>query len=90
MPHSKTRCGRDEWIQLMDAYEAGGLTQRQFCEHHGLAYSTFSYWRKRLSPAAATDAGIEPLIELPLLPITRPSAWRLELDLGQGVILRLK
>ena len=66
MPHSKTRRGRDERIRLMDAYEAGGLTQCHFCEQRGVAYSTFSYWRKRLSQGTATDADIERLIELPV------------------------
>ena len=45
-PQTKRRRSQDDWNQLMTEYEAGELTQRQFCERHQLAYSTFCYWRK--------------------------------------------
>lgn len=83
------RRSRAGWEQLMAQYEAGGLKQRVFCEQHGIAYSTFCYWRKRLrQPAIENDSGH--LFELPMLPMDECSDWRVELDLGQGVILRLK
>ena len=90
---TKSRYSQDDWSQLMTEYEAGELTQRQFCEHHQLAYSTFCYWRKRLSAGAVRtelSATSESLLELPLLPMPGQSGWRLELELGQGVVLRLK
>ena len=92
-PQAKRRRSQDDWSQLMTEYEAGELTQRQFCERHQLAYSTFCYWRKRLSAGAVRTevaATSVPLIELPLLPKRGQSDWRLELELGQGVVLRLK
>ena len=92
-PQTKSRRDRAEWIQLMTEYEAGELTQRQFCEHRQVAYSTFCYWRKRLSAGAARTelaATPVPLLELPVLPMRGQTDWRLELELGQGVVLRLK
>ena len=92
-PQIKSRRSRDDWSQLMTEYEAGELTQRQFCERHQLAYSTFCYWRKRLSAGVVRTelaATSMPLIELPVLPTPGQSDWRLELELGHGVILRLK
>ena len=41
IPQIKSRRTQDDWSQLMTEYEAGELTQRQFCERHQLAYSTF-------------------------------------------------
>ena len=79
-----------DWKQLMEQYEAGGLKQRAFCEQHGLAYSTFCYWRKRLRQSARIENNSEHLFELPMLPIGDHPDWRVELDLGQGVVLRLK
>lgn len=37
------RKSRTEWIELMALYEAGDLSQREFCERHEVAYSTFGY-----------------------------------------------
>ena len=87
---TKPRYSRSDWGQLLAQYEAGGLKQRAFCEQHGLAYSTFCYWRKRLRQSASTENYSEPLFELPMLPVDEHPDWRVELDLGQGVILRMK
>ena len=84
------RRSRADWERLMEQHKASGLKQRTFCEQHGLAYSTFCYWRKRLllQPAIGDHSGH--LFELPMLPVDERSDWRVELDLGQGIVLRLK
>ena len=87
---TNTRRDRLEWQQLMAQYEAGELSQRHFCEQHGLAYSTFGYWRKQLRRSAHNERPPAPLIELPMLPTSESRDWRVELDLGKGVVLRLK
>jgi len=87
---TNTRRDRSAWEQLMAQYEAGELSQRLFCEQHGLAYSTFGYWRKQLRQSAHHDHPPAPLIELPMLPTDESRDWRVELDLGKGVVLRLK
>jgi transposase-like protein len=89
-PGFNTRRGRSDWEQLMAQYEASGLTQRAFCEQHGLGYSTFCYWRKHLRQSAATEKPSAVLIELPMFQPDQASDWRIELDLGQGIVLRLK
>ena len=81
--NSNTRRSRSAWEQLMAQYEAGDLSQRIFCEQHELAYSAFGYWRKQLRQPAS-------LIELPMLPTDESRGWRVELDLGKGMVLRLK
>ncbi|MDZ7768168.1 MAG: hypothetical protein U5K38_03350 [Woeseiaceae bacterium] len=48
------RRSREEWLSLMSAYEAGDLSQREFCREQGVAYSTFGYWRKQLRAPAET------------------------------------
>jgi len=84
------RHSRSGWEQLLAQYEAGGLKQRAFCEQHGLAYSTFCYWRKRLRQSASIENHSEHLFELPMLPVDKSPDWRVELDLGHGVTLRMK
>ena len=85
-----TRRDRSAWEQLMAQYEAGKLSQRDFCEQHGLAYSTFGYWRKQLHQLAHHEGQPASLVELPLLPAGESRDWHVELDLGKGVVLRLK
>jgi len=84
------RRSRADWEHLMAQYEASGLKQRAFCEQHGLGYSTFCYWRKQLCQSASMESHSRHLIELPTLPVEEHPGWRVELDLGQGVVLRLR
>ena len=88
--NSNTRRSRSAWEQLMAQYEAGDLSQRIFCEQHGLAYSTFGYWRKQLRRPVHNENQPASLIELPLLSTDESRGWRVELDLGKGMVLRLK
>ena len=83
------RKSRAQWVELMAAYEAGDLSQREFCEQHDIAYSTFGYWRKRLrSPVVPSEA--EPLLELSPLALNDARDWRVELELSSGLVLRLR
>jgi transposase-like protein len=87
---TKSRRNRSVWEELMAQYEASGLKQRTFCEQHGLAYSTFCYWRKQLRQSSTIENPSEHLFELPTLPGDEYPDWRVELDLGHGVTLRMK
>ena len=87
---SNARRDRSAWEQLMAQYEAGDLSQRIFCEQHGLAYSTFGYWRKQLCRPVHNENQPASLIELPMLSTDESRGWRVELDLGKGMVLRLK
>ena len=87
---SSPRRNRVDWEHLMTQYAASGLKQRVFCEQHALAYSTFCYWRKQLRQSASIENHSEHLFELPMLPVDEHPDWRVELDLGKGMVLRLK
>jgi hypothetical protein len=85
------RKSREEWVSLMSAYEAGDLSQRDFCRQQGLAYSSFGYWRKQLrSPAERFVPEPEPLLELSPFSMADSVDWRVELELGSGMCLRLR
>jgi len=87
---STVRRNRADWERLMTQYETGDLKQRVFCEQHAIGYSTFCYWRRQLRRPASVEKHSEHLFELPMLPVDKRPDWRVELDLGQSVILRLK
>lgn len=89
MLHRPTkRRSRTEWAQLMTDYEAGSLTQRAFCTEHELAYSSFCYWRKQLRELAEVQTPA--LIELPVSTTPATPSWRIEIELGAGMIVRIR
>lgn len=89
-PAEAVRRSREAWAELMAAYEASDCTQRAFCAEHGLAYSTFGYWRRRLRREETGDDQAPTLVELPVLAGSEAGRWRVELDLGEGLVLRLR
>ena len=91
MPETESRKrSRADWEQLMARYEASEVSQRAFCAQHGLAYSSFCYWRKQLRAAVSAEAGVPALVELSMGHSSTTPSWRVELDLGQGVVLRVR
>lgn len=80
----------EQWRQLIDAQAASGQSQIAFCAEHGLSKSSFQHWKRRLKaddiPAAPPSALFAPLMGAPA---TTDSGWTIELDLGDGVCLRL-
>lgn len=91
-----------QWRSLFSAFETSGETRRRFCARHGVALSTFDWWRKRLReqarPASAAPLHSEALfVELTALekaplremPGNDAATWDVELELGAGVVLRL-
>ncbi len=73
----------DEWSGIMADFERSGLSQREFCESRGLSSKTFSNWRCRLRPGCGKGSFVE------LAPPVS-SGWDVELDLGDGVVLRVR
>lgn len=78
-----------EWRAIVSRYERSGQTREQFCAAEDLAPSTFSLWRSKLRQSASDSAanGASRFVELADSP---PPAWEAELDLGDGVVLRVR
>ena len=89
-----------QWRELVERFERAGQNRGEFCAAHRLALSTFDLWRRKLrtTPTAVEEARPEALfVELTNPAHTRisptssgPSAWEVELELGAGVVLRLR
>jgi len=43
----KNRYTKDQMYALIRKWESSGLSQEQFLGQHGIAKSTFGYWRKK-------------------------------------------
>jgi len=94
----RTRHHPERWQRLVSEQAASGLPARAFCAERDLSYSSFLYWRRKLIAAEQRRNGVsEPrrgpaFIEL--LPggggTGQGGAWELELELGDGLVLRLR
>lgn len=49
---------RDFWTAQIQSYYLSEMTQKEFCSHNSLTYSTFCYWKRMLAQSAESD-GIE-------------------------------
>jgi transposase-like protein len=84
------RRSREQWQQLVDQCEQSGLTQKAFCEQNGIKYDRLAFWKRKLRKRAE---GSEFFIEMPREitgDLPSKTAWEVELDLGNGTILRLR
>lgn len=91
----RTKVRRDAaaWRRIFSDQQASGLTQQAYCRSHGIGLSTFSRWQQTLagSGAMVSTAGAHPFVALePPVTSRDAAAWDLELELGAGVVLRLR
>lgn len=96
----RTRIRRSvqEWRKILARCERGGQSQREFCKREGLALSTFQWWRRKLGAVRREHEHPERawFVELSdegadtegFVPEAR--VWELELELGGGMVLRLR
>ena len=89
-----------EWRKLIKRFDRSGQTRGNFCAANGLALSTFDLWRRKLGETQTQADGEHPeSLFVELTNATEPpgsrtaagtGAWEVELDLGAGVVLRLR
>jgi hypothetical protein len=95
-PRRRVRRSREQWRELLAQFEQSGQTRERFCAEQGLSVGSFMQWQRKLGEpvAAAANAAEEAVfIELAraeVLAATPPQPWELELQLGAGVVLRLR
>jgi hypothetical protein len=63
----RPRQGEAFWGEMVTAWKASGIGARRFCREQGLAVSTFSLWRKKLSGSVKENK--------PLLAVTADAAF---------------
>ncbi len=92
------RRSRIEWQELIDEQAASGLSQKAFCAQRDIPLATFGYWKRKLrsvSPSLPAGSGADPVsladwIELPTHEPASGGGWQIELELGNGLCLRLR
>ncbi len=77
---------------LVDLYEEGGQSMREFCEEHGLKRTTFYYWLKK--KRGLTRKAIKPEQVGGFVKITKPKesvipeGLAVEVSYGNGIQLK--
>lgn len=90
----RIRRDQDEWQDIIARFEQSGQTRDQFCTEHNLGFSTFSRWRHQLRRAGVSVSPGNS--EASFIELESPAAsnlsqvWDVELELGAGVVLRLR
>ena len=95
------RRSASEWRALIQGFSRSGVTRSQFCTRHGVALSTFDWWRSRLrrESTARSVSNTPPTpanaLFVELAQADKPDAvvsanWDVELSLGNGMFLRLR
>lgn len=99
--NKQARCSANEWRALIQAFSHSNETRTQFCQAHGLALSTFDWWRSRLrresitrsvsnTPPTPANALFVELAQEEQPMVSASASWDVELDLGRGAFLRLR
>jgi len=90
---TRIRRSAEQWRALIAEQADCGLSQSAFCKRKRLSLSTFTLWKRRLTETVS-DAGGEhqdPSTWIDLGGLgSKKSGWHIELDLGDGVSLRLR
>lgn len=88
IPTARRRRSRAQWQRILDAQSDSGLSQQAYCRRHKVPYSSFCHWKRELAaPAPATKPAFVELMAEAALP---SCLWTFELDLGDGIVLRLR
>ena len=97
LPRPKSRITRTkaQWKSLVEEFHVSGLTRAAFCKRHGIATSCLYRWQKLVAEESVPTDFVD-ITE----PVTRAtdtrsfadtsSDWQVELELGAGVILRVR
>lgn len=84
----RVRRSESEWRQLIAELERSGQSQAVFCRSRGVALGSLGNWRRRLRAAMPNGADFVEL--MPAIDKGPGPGWEVELELGTGMVLRLR
>jgi hypothetical protein len=89
----RVRRSRAQWRGLLERFAASGQSREEFCREQGLTLSSFDRWRRALGRTAGggrTVPGSPLFLEVTPQASGTAGSWDVELELGSGVVLRLR
>lgn len=90
---ARTYRNREQWTQIIEQFNTSDMSVASFCRIHQINPASFYQRRKQLSQQAQPSESQAMFVE-----ITQPeeqrlseaAAWDIELELGPGVVLRMR
>jgi hypothetical protein len=82
-----------EWGRRLERFSTSGCSVKDFCRAESISTASFYRWRRRLAApdqAPPTAAQVSAFVDLGALGGEPPPAWQVELELGAGVVLRVR
>ncbi len=95
-PRARVRRSRAQWRRLIERAERSALSTAAFCRAESISTASFHLWRRRLrediEAASAAPPAAAAFLDLGILESSGAPApsWDIELELGAGVVLRLR
>ena len=95
-PRRRVRRSQEQWRELLARFAQSGQSREQFCAEQDLSAGSFTQWQRKLRKPVAGGANVaEESVFIELAPdapgaATPSGPWELELQLGVGVVLRLR
>ena len=88
----RVRRSKAEWHELVARFEASGQSRAAFCAEQGVVVSSFARWCQRLRPVRRrAPAAMSDPVFVELAPERNCGRrWDAELELGAGMVLRLR
>lgn len=91
MPRTQRDPERERlWRHRLAEHQRSGLTVREFCRTHGLAESSFHYWRHEIARRERPTPAFVPVAVVPTPAPVAPADEPIELRLAGGHELRLR
>ena len=89
-PKRRHRRTGSQWSRLISEQASSGLSEQAFCTRHDLGLSTFYKWKRKLNDVGTLQPSPGAFIEFPLSDDASQPGFELELELGEGMRLRLR
>ncbi len=80
----------EQWKDILERYESSGLSIKAFCGAESISTASYYRWRHLLGKAGKRAPAIEGTSFIELGPLEGRPAWDIELELGGGLVLRLR
>ena len=84
-----------QWKALLEEFSKIGLTKSAFCKKHQIATSSLYRWQQLSAEHAGPTDFVDVTQPLSSTPVPPPvpsggDDWQVELELGAGIVLRLR